>query len=98
MVLPLAASRTLTGLGPMLQPLPSTSEYSISVRSGSGSPTLIMVISSRRGWWGAKTKTAHDCGPFPVCLQDAAGLDRFGLFDQAGRNPVLGLGNRLALL
>jgi hypothetical protein len=45
-VLPLAASLTFTGFGPMLQPLPSTSEYSCNVTSGSGSPTLIISFSS----------------------------------------------------
>jgi hypothetical protein len=42
-VLPALAFCTSTGLGPMLQPLPSTSLYSISVPAGSLSPTLIMV-------------------------------------------------------
>jgi hypothetical protein len=43
MVFPALALATSTGLGPMLQPSPSTSEYSISVVCGSVSPTLIMM-------------------------------------------------------
>jgi hypothetical protein len=44
MVLPAEALATSTGLGPMLQPLPSTSTNSVNVTAGMVSPTLIMVI------------------------------------------------------
>jgi hypothetical protein len=44
MVLPADAFATSTGLGPMLQPLPSTSTNSVNVTAGIVSPTLIMVI------------------------------------------------------
>ena len=44
-VLPAVALSTGTGLGPMLQPSPSTSEYSISVLAGRVSPTLIIALS-----------------------------------------------------
>src|SRR5947209_1501302 len=94
MVLPTAASAALTGFGPMLQPLPSTSEYTCSVTLGSGSPTLIIRDSPKDG--GAKTKTTHIVGRFPgACRQRGSDFD--GLFDQTGRDPVLGLGDRPAL-
>src|SRR5688572_24857586 len=88
MVLSAAASRTFTGFGPMLQPLPSTSEYSCRVTLGSGSPTLIMGGSPKKKrptLWAVSGSGA------------GSGLDRGGLFDQAGRDPVLGLGDRAAL-
>jgi hypothetical protein len=46
MVLPAVVFATSTALGPMLQPSPSTSEYSIRVVCGNVSPTLIMVSPS----------------------------------------------------
>src|SRR6476659_1116746 len=90
MVLPLAASIVLTGFGPMLQPLPSTSEYSCKVTSGRLSPTLIMCSP------GVKKTNGPHCGPSG--MQSAGrGLDRLGLLDQARGDPVLGLGDRAAL-
>src|SRR5688572_29147152 len=93
MVLPADAFATSTGFGPMLQPSPSTSEYSCSVACGSVSPTLIMYVLQKR-------KTAHIVGRFCVRRQ-AAGkrqivLDDGSLFNQARGDPVLGLRDRTA--
>src|SRR6478609_2872616 len=99
MVLPAAASRTFTGLGPMLQPLPSTSEYSCSVASGSVSPTLIMGLSC---WWLKNEKRptlwAVLAGLAARAPQGSRRSDLDGLLDQTGHDPVLGLGDRLAFL
>src|SRR5574343_422964 len=104
MVLPAQACATWTGRGPMLQPSPSVCTYSMRVVSGKLSPIWIMRVS----WRGlveeacciAKPQKENDphCGSFPFSLQRGGcrGLDQRGLFDQTGRNPVLGLGQRAA--
>jgi hypothetical protein len=73
MVLPADAFATSTGLGPMLQPLPSTSTNSVNVTAGSASPTLIMVCPLQMGEWMSvrlrykkprRKKTTHNCESF----------------------------------
>jgi hypothetical protein len=77
MVLPAVALATSTGLGPMLQPLPSTSTNSVNVTAGSVSPTLIMFVPSKfddcdlnfviRSFVRRK-KTTHYCESFLEAL------------------------------
>src|SRR3990167_5545039 len=109
-VLPAEAFWASTALGPMLQPLPSTSLYSISVAAGIFSPTLIMLCSSLcwpagRGWKARSHNQARKKKKRPNCrslLQTAlraalSGLHQSGFLHQARGDPVLRLGQRTAL-
>ena len=53
--LPRVRSSTLNVLGPIVQPLPSTSMYSDSVPDGSLSPTLIVMETPLSASWKAST-------------------------------------------